>query len=74
MILLDPIAVAITEQVGSVVVIFIFVGTVASVILAILAFSNQTEKKNIAMIALPITLINIAVIGFFLWFGANVAS
>lgn len=52
MILLDPIAVATTVQVGSLIVIFILVATLASIVLAVLTFSNKNEKKGIAVIGL----------------------
>lgn len=71
MVLLDPIATNTTEQIGSYIIVFIFVFAIASIVLAVLTFSNKNEKKNIALFALFLTVWNSSIIAFFLWFGAN---
>lgn len=71
MVLLDPIATNTTEQIGSYIIIFMFLSLIASIVLAVLAFSNKNEKKSIAVFALILTVLNSSIIAFFLWFGAN---
>ncbi|WP_245208065.1 hypothetical protein [Sediminibacillus dalangtanensis] len=73
MVLLDPIATLTTEIVGSIFVWFILSGTVVSIILAIISFSDDMEKKVIPVTALVLTLVNVIVILFFFWFGTNLA-
>lgn len=70
-VLLDPIALATSEQVGFIMIILIMVGSVASVVLAVFTFFNKNEKKGIAIFALILTIINSSIIVFFIWFGAN---
>lgn len=73
MVLLDPISVATTEQVGTAIIMFIPIGTLISIILAILTFVTKNEKKHIAFIALFVTLINVGIIAFFLVLGGSFA-
>ncbi|MGM0899184.1 MAG: hypothetical protein ACQEV0_14850 [Bacillota bacterium] len=71
MVLLDPIASNTTEQIGFFIIVFMLVSSVASIVLAVLTFSSKKEKKNIAIFALFLTILNSAIIAFFVWFGAN---
>ncbi|WP_040982529.1 hypothetical protein [Oceanobacillus jeddahense] len=73
MFLLDPISQAANKTVYDIVVIFILAGLPVSIIMGIVAFCSKNERKIISVIALILTIFNIAVIGFFVWFGANFA-
>lgn len=57
-----------------VLVYMIFLGSLVSIGLAILTFSDKREKKKLAMIALLLTFINIGAIAYFLWFGGEYAG
>lgn len=68
-VLLDSIGRAFGESYASVLMYFMIFGFPLSIIFAMIAMFTKSEKKMLAIIALIITFINIAVIGFFLWFG-----
>ncbi|HFJ9439513.1 MULTISPECIES: hypothetical protein [Bacillus cereus group] len=48
---------------------FILTSAVIAIILAVISFCSQSEKKMLAIIGLCFTLFNTAVILFCLWFG-----
>ncbi|MBY7142541.1 hypothetical protein KFZ56_05500 [Virgibacillus sp. NKC19-3] len=73
MFLLDPISQVANKTVYDMVASFILVGLPVSLIMAVVAFSSKKERKLIPVIALLLTIFNVAVIGFFAWFGANFA-
>lgn len=73
MFLLDPISQVANKTVYDIVASFILVGIPVSIIMAVIAFCSKNERKLISVIALIVTIFNIAVIGFFAWFGANFA-
>ncbi|MGD7045730.1 hypothetical protein [Jeotgalibacillus proteolyticus] len=71
MVSIDPIAVAFSEGVATIIINFVFAEILLSIVLSIITFIRSKEKRLISIIALIITLLNIAVLAFFLWFGAN---
>lgn len=71
MILLDPIGVATKEKLTGVIIFLILAGNVVSVLLGILTFTSKYERKLIPSIAAIFTFLNIGVMIFFFWFGAN---
>ncbi|MDE4086844.1 hypothetical protein PO902_17495 (plasmid) [Planococcus maritimus] len=72
MVLIDPIASTFSsEKIGSFIIIGVFIGAFLSIILAFITFSNRMEKRLIPIVATVITILDIAIILFFLWFGAN---
>ncbi|MBB2483539.1 hypothetical protein H5P36_25735 [Bacillus sp. APMAM] len=71
MFLLDPIAQITNEGATGVVLALILIVTIVSIVMAIIAFSAKKERKLIPSIALIFTVFNLAIIIFFLWFGAN---
>lgn len=73
MFLLDPLATATNEALTVPIVVFIVAGTFISLLLAIVTLRSGKEKKLIPLVALVITIFNVSVISFFLYFGANFA-
>ncbi|WP_078592962.1 hypothetical protein [Evansella clarkii] len=73
MFLLDPLATATNEALTVPIVVFIVAGTIISLLLAIVTLRSGKEKKLIPLVALVITIFNVSVISFFLYFGANFA-
>ncbi|MFS0788156.1 hypothetical protein ABC345_17480 [Shouchella sp. 1P09AA] len=69
MILLDPIASATSEAASFPMMLFIFIGTVVTVIGILLVLISKNEPSKLAIVALIITLINCGVIGFFFFIG-----
>ncbi|RNF39045.1 hypothetical protein [Planococcus salinus] len=49
----------------------IFIGSLVSLGLAVLTFSDKREKKKMAIAALLLTIINVGAIAYFLWFGGQ---
>ena len=73
MFLFDPIARASSETLTPVILAFIGLGTICSIVLAIFCFSTSNEKKTLPILGLLFTSLNVGIIVFFLWFGANIA-
>ncbi|MDG5472489.1 hypothetical protein P6709_12105 [Jeotgalibacillus sp. ET6] len=71
MVSIDPVAVAFSERAATFMINCVFIGLLLSIVLAVINFISNKEKRLISIIALIITLLNIAVVVFFLWFGAN---
>ncbi len=69
MFLLDPIASATNEGASLPMMVFIFIGTLVSVIGIIFVILSKKEQSKVALIALAITLFNCGVIAFFLFVG-----
>lgn len=71
--LLDPISPYLNEWTGILYMLFIPVSVIVMVVLAILAFKSTSENKIIPIVATFLAIIGVAIIAFFIYFGANFA-
>ena len=73
MILLEPIGIATKEKLTGSIIFLILAGNLVSVLLGVLTFTSKDERKLIPSIAAVFTFLNVGVVIFFFWFGANFA-
>lgn len=73
MVLLDPLAMATNEFVTMPMIMLIVVGAILSVILAIVVLNANEERRFLALLGFLLTVGNVSVIAFFIYFGANFA-
>ena len=74
MLLLDLIGNATDVKFTGAWILLIILSLVVSVVIGIIAFSSKSEGKIIPIIASVLTVINVSIVVFFLWFGANFAT
>lgn len=74
MLLLDLISTATDEKLTGTWIFLTILCLFVSVATGIMAFSSKSERKIIPIIASVLTIINVSIVVFFLWFGANFAT
>ena len=74
MLLLDLILTATGGKFTGAWLLLILLSLVVSVVIGIIALFSKSEGKIIPLIASVLTVINVSIVVFFLWFGANFAT
>ena len=69
--LLDPIGQATNESATKYVFYFIIAGSIIPLLFSIAAFFSKTEKPVIPVITLLLSLLNLGLFAFFVWFASN---
>lgn len=70
MIGLDYISIKISDKIG---VYLVFIFLIVSTVFMLISFCTKGERKILTVVSFLLWIVNVSIIIFFLWFGANFA-